>query len=143
MFGVALPICAQTPNVVCATSANPPVVRAEGLAERVGDIVYKCSGVPNTPVTGNFTVSLNANLTNRVSSGNTLTGIVFTIDTGSQPQPVAVQPLLNSQGSLVYNGVSFALSPQGTATLRIAGIRANAMQVPVNGKIVAFLKTSQ
>src|SRR5579864_1660337 len=91
---------AQSPNVVCVTSATPPIVASEGQTVRVGDIVYACTGQPNTPVTANLTIALNVNITNRLSSGNTLTGIVFTIDTGAGPQAVPVQPLLVSPGLL-------------------------------------------
>lgn len=124
---------------LCVPIGQPVVVRAEGLTERIGDIVYDCGGIPNTTLTGNFTVFLNANVTNRISSGTTLTGIVFTIDSGSGPQPVLVQPTLNSQSSLVYNGVGLTYSPQGRAVLRIAGIRTNATQIPVGNAIAASL----
>lgn len=123
----------------CVTSAVPPIVRAEGLAERIGDILYTCSGVPNTTFTGNFTIALNAAITNRISAGNALAGIVFTIDGGSGPQPILVQPLLSTSNTLVFNGVTFTLSAQGGLDLRVAGIRVNATQVPVNYPIVASL----
>ena len=123
----------------CVTSAVPPIVRAEGLAERIGDILYTCSGVPNKMLTANFTVALNTNISNRIAAGSTLSGIVFTVDSGSGPQPVPVQPLLVSQNTLVFNGVPFGFSPQGSAAFRIAGIRANANGVPVNSQIIASL----
>src|SRR5579862_1283977 len=126
------------PNV-CVPTAGFPGVRAEGLTERIGDITYNCSGVAGATITGNFLISLNVNLTNRLSTGNTLTGIVFTADNGSGPQPILVPPVLNNQSSLVYNGVSLTFSPQGTVSLRVAGIRANASQVPVGVPIVANL----
>lgn len=126
------------PNV-CVPTAGFPGVRAEGLTERVGDITYNCSGVPGATITGNFLISLNVSLTNRLSTGNTLTGIVFTEDNGTGPQPVLVQPVLNNQNGLVYNGVTVTFSAQGTVTLRVAGIRANATQVPPGVPIVANL----
>src|ERR1017187_8446122 len=126
-------------NNLCLSSANPPVVRVEGLAERVGDIVYTCTGIPNSTLTGNFAAGLNVNITNRISTGNTLTGIVFTVDSGSGPQPILVQPLLTSVNTLVYNGVSLMYSSQGTLTIRLAGIRANANQIPVGERIFASL----
>src|ERR1700682_1259008 len=106
---------AQGPNVVGVTSGEPLIISSEGLADRVGEIVYDCSGQPGTPVTANLTISLNVNITNRLSTGNTLTGIVFTIDTGAGPQAVPVQPVLVSPGLLTYNGVKFTLSAAGTA----------------------------
>jgi uncharacterized protein (TIGR03437 family) len=126
------------PNV-CVPTAGFPGVRAEGLTERIGDITYNCSGVAGATITGNFLISLNVNLTNRLSAGNTLTGIVFTADNGTGPQPILVPPVLNNQSSLVFNGVTLTFSAQGTVTLRVAGVRANATQVPPGVPIVANL----
>jgi hypothetical protein len=68
---------AQTPSqplglVTCQATAVPPVVRAEGIAELVGDIVLTCVNNPvggdpgiNT-ITTNLSVSLNVNVTNNI-----------------------------------------------------------------------------
>src|SRR5437868_2660705 len=112
-------LSAQT--TFCTTSAVPPIVRAEGLAERVGDIQLLCTGAPNGSLTGNFTIVLSATITNRISPGNTLTGIVFTVDSGAGPQPVLVQPIQVNQFSFVFNGATVNFSPQGTARINIAG----------------------
>jgi uncharacterized protein (TIGR03437 family) len=130
-------VFAQT--TFCTTSAVPPIVRAEGYAERVGDIRMSCTGAPNGTLTGNFTFILTATITNRLSNGNTLTGIVFTVDSGSGPQPVLVQPTMVNPNSLVFNGVPVAFSPLGTANLAIAGIRVNATQVVVQTPITASI----
>jgi uncharacterized protein (TIGR03437 family) len=123
----------------CVTSAVPPVLRAEGLTERTGDIVYTCSGTPNGTLTANFSVAMNTTITNNISSNNMLTGIVFTIDNGSGPQPVLSQPLLTGPNSLVFNAVPVTFSAQGSAVLRIADIRVNAGQIPLDVPIVASL----
>src|SRR5882724_11885450 len=88
----------------CTTSAVPPILRAEGLAERIGDIKLLCNGAPSTSLTGNFTFILSATVTNRLAANNTLTGIAFTVDSGSGPQPVMSQPIMVNQSSLVFNG---------------------------------------
>jgi uncharacterized protein (TIGR03437 family) len=143
-----LPVCASLlmfagglygQPTICAPSADFPGVRAEGLTERIGDIIYNCTSTPNATITGNFLISLNVNLTNRLSTGNTLTGIVFTADNGAGPQPILVQPVLNNSSSLVYNGVTLTFSTQGSVSLRVAGIRANATQVSNGAPIVASL----
>ena len=139
LFSLAVAGSLSAQSNFCVTSAVPPIIRAEGLAERIGDILYTCSGIPNKMLTANFTVALNTNISNRIAAGSTLSGIVFTADSGAGPQPVLAQPLLVSQNTLAFNGVPFGFSPQGTAALRIAGIRANASGVPVNSQIIASL----
>src|SRR5215471_11174680 len=56
--------------LLCTPTASPTQVLAEGIAERVGDIVLSCSGgTPATVVTGNLTFFLNVNVTNKLASG--------------------------------------------------------------------------
>jgi uncharacterized protein (TIGR03437 family) len=132
---------AQTSVLTCVSSAVPPVTRGEGLAERVGDIVLECAGgLPSQRVIGNFSIFLNVNITNRLV-GNNVTGVDFTIDNGSGPLPANVPGTLAGPSSVVYNGLSFTLSPLGKATLRIAGIRAAAseLNLVVYSAIAAFL----
>src|SRR5579884_687370 len=130
---------AQTANTACVASAKPIFLRAEGLTERTGDIVIGCTGQPNNAIQGNIAIDLNVNVTNRISTGNLLTGIVFTIDTGSGPQAVTVPAVLTKSNEVTYNGVSFNLSSTGTATLSISGIRGNASQIPVGSSVFAFI----
>jgi uncharacterized protein (TIGR03437 family) len=125
--------------VICTTSAVPPIVRAEGLSERIGDIDIVCNGASNATLSANFTIAMNTNVSNRISTANMLTGIVFTVDSGSGPQPVLSQPLLLNQNTLVFNGVSVPFSAQGSVALRIADIRVNATGIPVNNAIVASI----
>jgi uncharacterized protein (TIGR03437 family) len=136
-FGVSN---AQT-ILTCNSTAVPPIVHTEGIAERVGDIVLNCSGgMPAEQVTGNLSIFLSVDITNRVA-GSTVTDVAFTIDNGSGPQPVNVPGTLTGLSSLVFNGVSFTLSPTGAATLRIANIRADANQLSplANNSIQAFI----
>src|ERR1700722_7953402 len=141
LLGSAGLLCAQIN--VCVPTENLPIVRAEGITEKTGDIVYSCTGLANSTVTMNFTLAFNTSVTNTISSGNTLTGPVFTIDTGAGPQPVLVQPLLGPQNTVTYNGVSLTFSPQGTARLQFSGIRVNATQIPVLSPIVANVAITQ
>ncbi len=117
----------------------PPVIRAEGLTERIADVVYTCTGSPNLPLTGNFTVSLNTEISNRLAAGGLLTGVDLTVDSGSGPQAVLIQPLLVSPNSLVYNGVPIVMSSKGTVEIRIADIRANATRIPNGSNVIASL----
>jgi uncharacterized protein (TIGR03437 family) len=73
--------------------------------------------------------------------GSTFTGVIFTIDNGAGPQPVNIAPIIGGPSTLIYNGLNFALSSTGTATLRIQNIRAAASQLGLspNTSIQAFL----
>ncbi len=140
-FSLTFATLASAQNLICNATAVPPVVKGEGIAERIGDIVLNCSGgQPNARITGNFSIFLNTNITNRVAA-NTVTDVVFTVDTGSGPQPVTVPGTITGPASLVYNGLSFTLSPAGTAVLRLANVRTAAIQLMLlpNALIQAFL----
>ncbi|HLG97641.1 MAG TPA: IPT/TIG domain-containing protein [Bryobacteraceae bacterium] len=133
-------------NLNCTAAAQPPLVRQEGLTERTGDIVLTCSGgTPNLQVTGNLTLFLSVNITNRVAPGtNRVTDVVFTADNGSGPQAVTTPGILSGPATLVYNGASFTLSSTGSVVLRIANVRANANQMSEvsGGHIGVFLSFS-
>ena len=129
LFALLLMAGAWAQNLTCNAAAQPPLVRQEGLAERTGDIVLTCSGGPaNAQIKGNLTLFLSVNITNRLGSGNTVTGVVFTADNGSGPQAINTPGVLTSASTLVYNGASFTLSSTGSVTLRIANLRADANQ---------------
>ena len=130
---------AYSQTTFCTTSAGPPLVRAEGVAERTGDLLINCAGPAGTTITGNFTFILSSPVTNRLSGTNTLAGITFSIDSGSGPQAVAMQPLLVNQFSLVFDGVAVPFSGQGTAKIVVSGIRVNATGVPVQTPITEFV----
>jgi uncharacterized protein (TIGR03437 family) len=105
----------------------------------MGDINIVCNGQPNAALLANFTISMNANVTNRISSGNTLTGVIFTVDSGSGPQPVLAAPLLLTPNTLSFSGVSVPLSAQGSVALNISDIRVNASSIPINNAIMASI----
>ena len=68
----------------CQVSTSPIPVRAEGLTERLGDIVLQCSGsIPGTVFTGNFALFLPVGVTNRVDNNNQTRDAVLSVDLGS------------------------------------------------------------
>src|SRR5579862_3787612 len=120
LISSALGLARAQTILTCDSTSVPPIVHVEGIAERVGDIVLNCSGgMPAQQITGNLSIFLSVNITNRVA-GTSVMDVAFTIDNGSGPQPVNVPGTLTGLSSLVFNGVTFTLSPTGAATLRIA-----------------------
>ncbi len=126
----------------CSTTSATTIVRVESLTERIGDIVYNCTGVPSTTITVNLSVQMNTSVTNRISTGNIVTGTILTVDNGSGPQAVPVQPLLLSPSNIVWNNVPLTYSAQGALTIRIADLRVNANGVGANQEIIATLGSS-
>lgn len=141
LIGSTMGLAGAQTILTCNSTSVPPIVHTEGIAERIGDIVLNCSGgMPSARITGNLSIFLSVNITNRVA-GNTVTDVAFTMDNGSGPQPVNVPGTLTGPSSLVFNGVTFNLSPTGTAILRLANIRADANQLTplANNSIQAFI----
>jgi uncharacterized protein (TIGR03437 family) len=105
-------------------TAVPLQVRAEGLTERVGDILLQCSGsTPGATLSGNLTIFLlGVNITNRVDANNqTLDAILF-VDYGSGFVPTRTG--LVAAGSIAFNGLSFIVPPSGNLAIRFSNIRA-------------------
>lgn len=116
----------------CVPSSVSPIVHAEGITERTGDIVFACSGgAPNAAINVTLSLFLNVNITNRLASSalQTLTGVTLTADNGSGPQAVATAATLGGPGLLVFNGATFNLSASGSVTLQITGLRGAANQL--------------
>lgn len=142
LFFLFLVASAYAQNLTCNAAAQPPLVRQEGLAERTGDIALTCTGgTPGAHITGNLTLFLSVNITNRIGVGNIVTGVVFTADNGSGPQAINAPGVLTAPSTLVYNGASFTLSSTGTVNLRVANVRADANQTSAfpNGQIGVLL----
>jgi len=131
MAAAALPVSAAP--LTCAPSAQPLVVHGEGITERTGDLVFSCSGgTPNSTVTiTTLSLYLNVDITNRLASpsSNDLLGIILTADNGTGPQTISTQPTLTGQASLTFNDVAFTLSPTGSVTLQVSGLRGAANQL--------------
>jgi uncharacterized protein (TIGR03437 family) len=125
--------------ISCSTAAASTLLHAEGLAERIGDIILTCSGVASSTATVSLSVQLNTAITNRLSTGNIITGTILTADSGSGPQAVMVQPALLTPVTLVWSNVPVTFSAQGALTLRVENVRANATGVPVGAQISAVL----
>src|SRR6476661_130316 len=102
---------AQNSVLSCAPSAVPTNVRAEGIAERTGDILLSCSGgQPGTQVSGNVVVSINVNVTNRILGDGT-TDVFLSVNNGLTTTTYNARPY--QTGAVAFNGVLFNASSQG------------------------------
>jgi len=132
LLGTATTASAQTAAgqpLVCSTSTGvPPVVRAEGHTELVGDIVLVCSGGdPNQTLTANFQLFLNTNITSRLLSGG-LSEALLLID-----EPGAAR--LNADGTASISPTPFCVSPnsQSNSAPAATGGASNVPGLPVGG----------
>lgn len=161
LLGAAAAVHAQ--DLTCTTAPPLPLLmRAEGLAEPVGDIVVNCTGGttgPSTPI--QIMVELNANLTSRIlDTASSASEALLLID---EPQPDEVNmsngfpyngQVLGTPGiaagasgsgnvylgrqasatSVTWSGIPLvAPGPSGTRTLRITNLRANATTEQIAG----------
>src|ERR1035437_7742162 len=114
---------AQT-QPACVTSGVPVQVRAEGLTERIGDILLQCSGYnAGTVLSGNLTIFLPVGITNRVDANNQTQDAVLFVNYGSGFVPTGIAGLV-AAGSMAFNGISFIVPPSGSISLKISNVRA-------------------
>ena len=146
--------------VECTATAVPPVVRAEGIAELVGDIVLICRTVPAPPGVGdptrntivtNVSVSLNVNVTNNINfggNGSAVTDAVMVINennctdpspTGSAfgdcitPDPRFQDPqfgVLAAPNRLEWNEVSFPVPGASASGVPVLDCAIGAPAIP-------------
>src|ERR1035441_9356401 len=137
---------AQLPSSTarCQVSTSPVQVRAEGLTERLGDIVLQCSGsVPGAVFTGNFTLYLpvTVNVTNRVDANNQTRDAVVSVDLGSGFVPTAIAGQV-SGSSISFNGISYTAPASGNVNLRISNVRAAMNQLGYTSAVPAQITAS-
>lgn len=115
--------------LTCTPSAVTPTLHAEGLAERLGDILLTCVDGPPGPLSGNLIIFLNVNVTNKLTpQGNA--DAILTVDTGAGPVSAGVAPTLLSANQIAFNGLNFTVSASGKVNLRITNLRGAVNQLP-------------
>lgn len=122
---------AQGTAGMCQATANAAPLRAEGLTEPIGDVVLTCSGfTPTTTISGNLTLFLPVNVTNRIDANNFTSQVVLSIDTsnGSGFTPLGPSALVNS-GSVIFNSLGVTVPGSGNFSLKISGVRIAASQL--------------
>jgi uncharacterized protein (TIGR03437 family) len=121
----ALPAASGAP-LLCTPAASPSLLRAEGLAEPVGDIVLSCTGAPG-PVTMSLGVLLSVPVTNRVAADGAI-DVAVTVDTPSGPLSAGAGASLSGISSVSLGGIHFTVPESGAVMLRISNLRAAVAQ---------------
>ncbi len=105
----------------CVITSVAPTIRAEGITERLGDIVFSCTGTPGTIVNGNLTIFLNTVLTNRELSDGTIDASLTV-----NGQTAASLARRGGTTQATFNGLSFVFPQTGVVELRLSNLRGDA-----------------
>jgi len=127
------------PLTCTATVAVPPLLRAEGMTELIGDIVITCSGGTATPVgtaipTANITVSLGTNVTSRILSSTGSTGASEALLLIDEPGVTSLPAPVAGQGPQAPQTVCSSSSIGAGA----GGCVENAANATVNGGTIQY-----
>ncbi len=135
--GLTVPASAQITPFTCNAQAGVlPTVRAEGYTELVGDLILICSGgtptAVNQQVPGvNITLTLNTNITSKLTSSAGFDDALLIIDEPNAPGPNSNRPILNC-GAPGAPDSSLSAGP-GVCGIISNGIPANTYDGTVNG----------
>lgn len=114
--------CQSSSSLNCKASSVTALVRAEGVTERIGEIVFDCTGTPNTVIDVHLTLFLPVEITNRVGAGNSADA-QLTVDTGAGPASYNAKVQFLTANTLVFSGVIFTVPASGRASIRINNVR--------------------
>ena len=134
---------AQSPSTTprCQVSTSPVQVRAEGLTERLGDLLLQCSGSPGTVFSANLTLFLPVNVTNRVDANNLTRDAVVSVDLGGGFVPTAIAGQVASNG-ISFIGISYTAPLSGKFNLKISNIRAAMIQLGATATVPSSVTAS-
>ncbi len=117
-------------------------MRAEGLTERLGDIILQCSGSnPGTVFSGNLTLFLPVGITNRVDANNLTRDALVSVDLGGGFVPTAIAGQV-SGNSINFSGISYTAPASGNVNLKISNVRAAMNQLGYTSTIPAAVTAS-
>ena len=139
LAALSLSICttyAQTPasSGQCTVSTVPVQVRAEGLTERLGNIIFQCSNYPaSAVVSGNLTLFLPVSITNRIDANNNALDAVLLVDSGSGFTPTGIPGKIGGN-NITFQGLSVTVPASGAFNLEISSVRVAAYQFAFSGQ---------
>lgn len=111
MAAMVIPASAQTAAATCSFNSSPNIIRAEGLAETVGEIQLQCTNSTSDTVTTSFTAGFSAAVTSLATEAK------LTVNGGSEVTGTRVG------NTVTFNNVAI---PTGPSDIRISHVRVNA-----------------
>ena len=133
-------------SVPCAVAALPRFVRAEGVAELVGEIALTFPRRPDLDtVVSNIHVYFNTNITNTIDTqGTAHEALLIVDDAGTGNVGTVIRGRLQGVNAILFESVKLCFAGDGgVLNLRLVGIRVNAFalgQSGINPGIRAFVK---
>ena len=135
----AASLWAQTGSLTCDATADPVLVRQEGVSELTGIINIRCAAVSPGIVSGGIIVYPSATVTNPLTAAETIDARL-TVETATGTQVIGGNPLLIGSNGIVFGNFQFTMPASGETTFRITNIRVSA---PSGGRtITAFISTN-
>lgn len=134
-------------SIPCSLSVEPKIVRGEGVTELIGDVRMSFPKRPDLDeIEADVHIFLNTNITNRTESSNQAKEAILIIErTPDDTQDYDfVTGRMIGPSALLFPSVKLPLTGTGgLRTLRLLGVRANALQLTPTGatsKVVLFAK---
>jgi hypothetical protein len=130
LLGTALTASAQAPLRCTANAGVPPIVRAEGYTELVGDLVVECTGGnPANAFDANFQLFLNTNITSRLISGQTTEALLLIDEPGL--------PRLLADGTTAGTPTPFCTTTAGCTAPEAGATWQQGQATVVQGRLAA------
>lgn len=123
----------------CQVSTQVAQLRAEGLTEPLGNILFTCSGArPGAVITGTLSVFLPVSVTNRVDSNGFTSQAVVSIDTGSGLTPSGVPGSVSGR-IITFNNVQITVPGSGSYQVQVSNILAAVNQLAASQPVAVDL----
>ncbi len=132
------------PDSCSIGSGAPPLVRPEGFSEKVGDVVFTCSGqAPPGGVIGDILISFNTGVTNLLLSTGSTDALLLKDEPAAANLALGtnvyrgVLSSVNGVGTILFPGVQFASVSGGAFShiWRITNARVNAQALAAGGNV--------
>jgi len=133
-----LPLAAAPTQLLCDAVADPAQIRTEGIAEKVGVVHLVCTGTPGGTVTSDFSVTLSAAVSNKITGEFIDATLVADTDLGERN--VGGNPFLLGRNTLYFTRFEFNVPSSGRTTIRLNNVRVDPNLSETT--VTAFLSTS-